>query len=97
MPYGEFIPFESFMPWLRDLLPPIGDFIPGEDYTVFHPAAGEPVPPFSALICFEDIFPGLARQFVRSGAKWLIVMNRHRKKCTESFAGSRNGVASPSR
>jgi len=88
VPFGEFVPFESVAPWLRDLLPPIGDFIPGHDYTVFHVGSGlraqgsgstrSPQPPapspqlaFSVLICFEDIFPNLARRFVRGGARLL--------------------------
>jgi apolipoprotein N-acyltransferase len=29
---------------------------------------------FSVLICFEDIFPDLARRFVRAGARWLFVI-----------------------
>jgi apolipoprotein N-acyltransferase len=33
----------------------------------------EPVP-FSVLICFEDVFPELARRFVREGARLLLVI-----------------------
>lgn len=68
VPFGEFVPFESAAPWLRDILPTIGSFIPGTDYTVFT------VPSrlrFSVLICFEDLFPDLARRFVRGGARLL--------------------------
>ncbi len=98
VPFGEFIPFERLMPGLRELLPPIGDFIPGRDHTVFrlnatpeahgHEARdagqgslGAPlfavprtVPPFSVLICFEDVFPELARRFVQEGAQMLLVI-----------------------
>ena len=69
VPFGEFIPFEGTLPWLREVLPPIGDFIPGHDYTVFN----WPVK-FSALICFEDLFPDLARRFVQGGARLLLVI-----------------------
>ena len=86
VPFGEFVPFERVAPWLREVLPPIGDFIPGNEYTVFRlpskmnraigdvpsPRAPRPVPPFSVLICFEDVFPHLARRFVRQGARVLI-------------------------
>jgi apolipoprotein N-acyltransferase len=71
VPFGEFIPFERAFPWLRTVLPPIGDFVPGKEYTVFR---APPVPPFSVLICFEDIFPELARRFVQEGAQWLLVI-----------------------
>ena len=66
--FGEFIPFERQLPWLRRVLPPIGDFVPGTEPTLFRP---ERVPPFGVLICFEDTFPDLARTFVRQGATWL--------------------------
>jgi apolipoprotein N-acyltransferase len=79
VPFGEFLPFEPLLGWLRSLLPPIGEFSPGESFEVFHwphprLSAGQTVHPFSVLICFEDIFPGLARSFVRSGARWLVVI-----------------------
>src|SRR3989338_7996153 len=73
VPFGEFVPFERVMPWLRFLLPPIGDFSPGRDYTVFtievrnaefgmrNSNSQSPTPNselrFSTLICFEDLFP----------------------------------------
>ncbi|MBI1992297.1 MAG: apolipoprotein N-acyltransferase [Candidatus Omnitrophica bacterium] len=90
VPFGEFIPGERAFPWLRAVLPPIGEFVPGHDYTVFLtsvPGSGFRVPgsnaeletrnsklAFSALICFEDIFPELARHFVREGARLLLVI-----------------------
>ena len=90
VPFGEFIPGERALPWLRNVLPPIGDFVPGQRYTVFTapvPRSGFRVPgsnsglgtrdselKFSALICFEDIFPALARRFVNEGARMLVVI-----------------------
>ncbi len=35
VPFGEFVPGDRQMPWLRKVLPPIGDFTPGQSYTVF--------------------------------------------------------------
>ncbi|MBI3011878.1 MAG: apolipoprotein N-acyltransferase [Candidatus Omnitrophica bacterium] len=92
VPFGEFVPFERAFPWLRRLLPPIGDFVPGHEHTVFHTSVasdewrvssnrphsslvtGHSSLNFSALICFEDIFPGLARRFVQEGAQLLLVI-----------------------
>ncbi|MDP3722261.1 MAG: apolipoprotein N-acyltransferase [Candidatus Omnitrophota bacterium] len=90
VPFGEFVPFERNLPWLRNLLPPIGDFSPGREYTVFTIAVRNaefgmrnsnselPTPNselrFSTLICFEDIFPELARRFVQRGAQFLLVI-----------------------
>ncbi len=90
VPFGEFIPFEGVAPWLRDLLPPIGEFVPGHEHTVFtafmrnaefgmrngNPALRTPHSElkFSVLICFEDTFPELARAFVREGARLLMTI-----------------------
>ncbi|MBI4340886.1 MAG: apolipoprotein N-acyltransferase [Candidatus Omnitrophica bacterium] len=90
VPYGEFIPGDRWLPWLRKLLPPTGDFVPGKEYTVFEtrdprPATRDPSLEsrvsspthtfhFSVLICFEDVFPELAREFVRRGARTLLVI-----------------------
>ncbi|MBI4597754.1 MAG: apolipoprotein N-acyltransferase [Candidatus Omnitrophica bacterium] len=76
VPFGEFIPGERTFPWLRRVLPPIGDFTPGDRYTVFNSQfeIRNSKFPFSTLICFEDIFPSLARRFVRDGARMLVVI-----------------------
>ncbi|OGX37537.1 MAG: apolipoprotein N-acyltransferase, partial [Omnitrophica WOR_2 bacterium RIFCSPHIGHO2_02_FULL_68_15] len=79
VPFGEFIPLERMFPWLRELLPPIGDFVPGQEYTVFHVGSGFGVRgsgqlSFSVLVCFEDLFPELSRRFVREGARLLLVI-----------------------
>jgi len=71
VPFGEFIPFERYVPWLRNVLPPIGEFVPGSDATVFRLG---PEKTLGALICFEDVFPQLARTFVRRGAAVLVNM-----------------------
>jgi apolipoprotein N-acyltransferase len=71
VPYGEFLPGEQWFGWMRGMLPPIGDFVSGKDATVFR---HDGLPPFGVLICFEDIFPDLARRFVRQGARMLAVI-----------------------
>lgn len=71
VPFGEFVPFENLVPWLRLVLPPIGTFSPGEQVTVFDSVNEAP---FSVLVCFEDVFPALARAFRRNGAQWLMVL-----------------------
>ncbi|MBP9733311.1 MAG: apolipoprotein N-acyltransferase [Candidatus Omnitrophica bacterium] len=77
VPFGEYVPFFKF---IRRFFDDIGHFAPGEELTLFktpvrwnygvtpdtHPRA------FSALICFEDIFPDLCRKFVRKGSSMLI-------------------------
>ncbi len=71
VPFGEFIPFEKVFPKLRQIISvDIGDFTPGKRFQVFK----ENLFQFSVLICFEDIFPSLVRQFVKSGAENLVVI-----------------------
>ncbi len=67
---GEYIPLRRQLPFLARFVP-IDDFTPGRGNTLFRvPGAG----PFSALICFEDTIPELARQAVHGGAGFLVNM-----------------------
>jgi apolipoprotein N-acyltransferase len=71
VPFGEYMP----LTWLLPLGPGIAareaDYSPGDTMTVMH-AKG--CPPFSVLICYEAIFPDLARLAVRNGASMLVNM-----------------------
>ncbi len=64
VPFGEYIPLKNIFPFLETIVP-IGDIAAGRDYTVFQKK-------FSVLICFEDLFPELSRQFVKRGAEFLV-------------------------
>ncbi|MDO8730185.1 MAG: apolipoprotein N-acyltransferase [Candidatus Omnitrophota bacterium] len=68
VPFGEFIPFKPVLGWLKKFYP-VADFAPGKEWTVFPTP-----PPVSVLVCFEDLFPELARRFTREGAGWLLVI-----------------------
>jgi len=87
VPFGEFVPFGEGASWMRNLIDkPIGDFDKGRKFTVFDFNLREEIPDskriqkitefykFSALICFEDIFPNLCRNFVKKGARFLVNM-----------------------
>ncbi|MDD5019178.1 MAG: apolipoprotein N-acyltransferase [Candidatus Omnitrophica bacterium] len=74
VPFGEYIPVRRYLPFLESIVP-IEDFTPGGDYRLFSiPASACPGLRFGVLICFEDIFPELAREFVARGADFLINM-----------------------
>ncbi len=66
VPFGEFVPFKKTFPFLQTIAP-IGDIRPGQQYTIFEEPAK-----FGVLICFEDLFPELSREFVKRGAKFLV-------------------------
>lgn len=77
VPFGEYIPLRPVLGWLEKFVPIGGDFAPGAS------AAPLPVPvgvsriPVGPLICYEDIFPALARESVQSGAELLAVLTNN--------------------
>ncbi len=68
VPFGERMPFQHLIPGLGRLDFGQAEWTPGEESVLFPSAAGE----FAALVCFESIFPDLARDDVRRGARWLV-------------------------
>jgi len=68
VPFGERMPFQWLIPALGKIELGQAEWTPGEEAVLFPSEAG----PFGALICFESIFPGLARADVRRGARWLV-------------------------
>ncbi|MEA3488920.1 MAG: apolipoprotein N-acyltransferase [Candidatus Omnitrophota bacterium] len=87
VPFGEYVPFGRYFDFLRGHIDkPIGDFERGDEYTLFKVKSMQfsgqkgdgsvmrrmNFYKFGVLICFEDIFPYLARTFVREGAGFLV-------------------------
>lgn len=68
VPFGERMPFQAWFPGLGKLDLGQAEWTPGTRVVLFPSAAG----PFACLICFESIFPDLARESVRDGAQWLV-------------------------
>ncbi len=75
VPFGERTPFRDSIPLLRgidwtaltgDLGP--AEFARGREHTLFSHSEAT----FAVLICFESVFPDLARQRVQAGAQLLI-------------------------
>lgn len=66
VPFGEYIPLRKMLRFLETIVP-IGDFTPGKEHTLFSLSAK-----FSVLICFEDLFPELSRNFAKRGANFLV-------------------------
>ncbi len=68
VPFGEYVPFSDFLPLPGPLVENIGSF-----------SSGQPISPLSCqgaeigvLICFESIFPKLARDWTSRGANLLV-------------------------
>jgi len=70
VPFGESIPYESFISWPSFIVPEDKKTfeISGKEYTLF----GLGDYKFGAVICWEVVFPQLFRQFVKSGANFMI-------------------------
>ena len=66
VPFGEYIPLKHIFPFLETIAP-IGDIQPGNKYTIFRQPAN-----FGVLICFEDLFPELSREFIKRVARFLV-------------------------
>ena len=68
VPFGEYIPFHKWLPFLGKMVEGVGDFRPGKiGNTLF----GEKYN-LGVLICYELIFPDLARAMVANNASLLI-------------------------
>lgn len=67
-PFGEYVPFRRILFFLDKLVEGIGDFAAGTVPVVF----SLPQQRFGVLICYEGIFPDLARRFVTQGAALLV-------------------------
>jgi len=68
VPFGERMPFQWLIPALGRIELGQAEWTPGDRPVLFPSTAG----PFSCLVCFEAIFPDLARTDVRHGARWLV-------------------------
>ncbi|MGH9489588.1 MAG: apolipoprotein N-acyltransferase [Terriglobales bacterium] len=78
VPFGEYVPLPAWLQrWagIRAMVSQVGNFVPGHRLTLFHLPAHDGAPGgyrFGTLICYESIFPALARRDVRAGAEWLV-------------------------
>ena len=68
VPFGEYVPLKRFLPFIHKLVAQVGDFKPG--------LRGNTLPwknhALGMLICYEAIFPELARAMVQNGADLLV-------------------------
>lgn len=68
VPFGEYVPLAKLLPFVNKLVVGIGDFSPGRRVTPLDTGKGK----VGVLICFEGIFPELAREYVRAGSRLLV-------------------------
>ena len=73
VPFGEYVPLGKWLPFVRKVVPIEGDFAPGKGAPTIPLKVGDRTLRVGALICYEDVFPHLALESVRSGADFLFV------------------------
>lgn len=71
VPFGEYLPLNGTLEWLREIFPTAGDFLPGVADNIVLKANGLCI---GVLICFESIFPELSAEMTRAGARILSVI-----------------------
>ncbi|GIW21311.1 MAG: apolipoprotein N-acyltransferase [Candidatus Sericytochromatia bacterium] len=74
VPFGEYLPFrkllEFFLPKISKLNALEKDLTPGKDAGIFSTKYGN----IGGLVCYESIFPEIARDSVLSGANLLVIV-----------------------
>ncbi len=68
VPFGEYVPLKKLLWFVEKMVVGIGNFLPGKAPEIMELPKGR----FGTLICFEIIFPGLARWNREEGAQFLV-------------------------
>lgn len=68
VPFGEYVPFKKWLPFIGKMVEHVGDFKPGRQGETLSWRHGK----LGILICYEIIFPKLSRKAVQNGAAILI-------------------------
>lgn len=68
VPFGEYLPMKDVFGYMESLTQSVGEMNAGQEYVIFDLGYFT----VGSLICFEDIFPDIARQFSRRGAQVLV-------------------------
>lgn len=70
VPFGEYVPLKRWLPFLGKMVVQVGDFQAGQqgNTLAWHQH------PIGMLVCYETIFPDLARAMVANGAQLLVII-----------------------
>ena len=77
VPFGEFVPLRPVLGWLGKFVPIGGDFSRGQDSSPLLVPLREKLAVVGPLICYEDIYPSLARYSALAGANVLVVVTNN--------------------
>ena len=68
LPFGEYVPLPRWVPGASLISGIVGDFMPGNNYTLFQAGNAKA----GVFICIESAYPSIARTFANEGAEVLI-------------------------
>ncbi len=68
VPFGEYVPLKAWLPFIDKLVAQVGDFKPGRQGNTLKWKNHK----VGMLICYEVIFPELARAMVKNGAQLMV-------------------------
>ncbi|MFT3869618.1 MAG: apolipoprotein N-acyltransferase [Nibricoccus sp.] len=78
VPFGEYVPLRPLFGWLKKFTEVSdGDFTPGNSSATMLVKSAGGAFTIGSLVCYEDIFPNLARQSVLDGADVLAVVTNN--------------------
>lgn len=72
VPFGEYVPLRPVLGWLEKFVPIGGDFVRGTSAAPLVVSTAGGPRELGVLICYEDVFPALARASTRAGAEVLV-------------------------
>lgn len=71
LPFGEFLPLSSWIPFIKEISPNTGDFTAGSEIETLDLAGGAR---FAPLVCYEDVPARIARAMTARGANVLMTI-----------------------
>lgn len=75
VPFGEYVPLRPILGWLQKIVPVgDGDYTPGDNSVPLVISTQAGAVAVTPLICYEDIFPDLARHAAIDGAELIAVL-----------------------
>ncbi|HUR57958.1 MAG TPA: apolipoprotein N-acyltransferase [Opitutaceae bacterium] len=77
VPFGEFVPLRPLLGWIRKFVPIGDDFTPGESAAPLLVPLRDATVAVAPLICYEDIYPSLARRSAYADAGLLVVVTNN--------------------